>query len=185
MCCTCIEIWQKSCFNSEFLSDELVVNLFSRDTWEQPREFHTTVKQTPWSYLDRRWHLRTASHISSGRHSVWSAAGRGSEGQNKMPKNHQKPAKSPFEKCLSQSSKHSGSRKHPTWWGSIAIQQVVILCGVEVHDDASSIQQLFVTAGTGDAVVAIPAVTSVVQLLWLHLATHRSPEKGEEKEQWV
>lgn len=86
---------------------------------------------------------------------------------------------------LGQSSKHFGCGKHPTRWGSVAIQQVVVLCGVEVHDDAGSIQQLFVTAGTGDAVVAVPAVTSVVQLLWLHLATHRSPEQGEETEGWV
>lgn len=28
----------------------------------------------------------------------------------------------------------------PTWGGSVPIQQVVILGGVEVHDDAGSIQ---------------------------------------------
>lgn len=64
----------------------------------------------------------------------------------------------------------------PTWGGSVPIQQVVILSGVEVHDDASSIQQLLVTAGAGDAVVAVPAVASVVELLRLHLATRRYPE---------
>lgn len=53
----------------------------------------------------------------------------------------------------------------PTWGGSVPIQQVIVLCGVEVHDDACSIQQLLVAAGTGDAVVAVPAVASVVQLL--------------------
>lgn len=53
----------------------------------------------------------------------------------------------------------------PTWGGSVPIQQVVIFGGVEVHDDAGSIQQLLVTAGAGDAVVAVPAVASVVQLL--------------------
>lgn len=63
----------------------------------------------------------------------------------------------------------------PTWGGSVPIQQVVVLGGVEVHDDAGSIQQLLVAAGAGDAVVAVPAVTSVVQLLRLHLATRRDP----------
>lgn len=63
----------------------------------------------------------------------------------------------------------------PTWGGSVPIQQVVVLGGVEVHDDAGSIQQLLVAAGAGDAVVAVPAVTSVVQLLRLHLATRRCP----------
>lgn len=63
----------------------------------------------------------------------------------------------------------------PTWGGSVPIQQVVILGGVEVHDDAGSIQQLLVAAGAGDAVVAVPAVASVVQLLRLHLATRRCP----------
>lgn len=53
----------------------------------------------------------------------------------------------------------------PTWGGSVPIQQVVVLGGVEVHDDAGSIQQLLVAAGAGDAVVAVPAVASVVQLL--------------------
>lgn len=52
-----------------------------------------------------------------------------------------------------------------TWGGSVPIQQVVILSGVEVHDDAGSIQQLLVAAGAGNAVVAVPAVASVVQLL--------------------
>ncbi len=63
----------------------------------------------------------------------------------------------------------------PTWGGSVPIQQVVVLCGVEVHDDAGSIQQLLVATGAGDAVVAVPAVASVVQLLRLHLATRRCP----------
>ena len=63
----------------------------------------------------------------------------------------------------------------PTWGGSVPIQQVFILGGVEVHDDAGSIQQLLVAAGAGDAVVAVPAVASVVQLLRLHLATRRCP----------
>lgn len=63
----------------------------------------------------------------------------------------------------------------PTWGGSVPIQQVVVLGGVEVHDDAGSIQQLLVAAGAGDAVVAVPAVASVVQLLRLHLATRRCP----------
>lgn len=64
----------------------------------------------------------------------------------------------------------------PTWGGSVPIEQVVILGGMEVHDDAGSIQQLLVTAGAGDAVVAVPAVASVVELLRLHLATRRYPE---------
>lgn len=55
--------------------------------------------------------------------------------------------------------------KLPTWGGSVPVQQVVVLGGVEVHDDACSIQQLLVAAGAGDAVVAVPAVASVVQLL--------------------
>lgn len=70
-------------------------------------------------------------------------------------------------------------RRHlvfPTWGGSVPIEQVVVLGGVEVHDDASSIQQLLVAAGAGDAVVAVSAVASVVQLLRLHLATRRYPE---------
>lgn len=54
-------------------------------------------------------------------------------------------------------------------WRSVSIEQVVILGGVEVHDDAGAIEQLLVTAGTGDAVVAVPAVASVKQLLRLHL----------------
>ena len=64
----------------------------------------------------------------------------------------------------------------PTWGGSIPIQQVVILCGVKVHDDTGSIQQLLVTAGAGDAVIAVSAVSSVVELLRLHLVKHRYPE---------
>lgn len=63
----------------------------------------------------------------------------------------------------------------PTWGGSVPIQQVVVFSSVEVHDDASSIKQLLVTAGAGDAVVAVSAVASVVELLRLHLATHRFP----------
>lgn len=63
----------------------------------------------------------------------------------------------------------------PTWGGSVPIQQVVIFSGVEVHDDAGSIKQLLVTAGAGDAVVTVPAVSSVIQLLRLHLAMHPSP----------
>lgn len=69
-------------------------------------------------------------------------------------------------------------RRHldiPTRGGSVPIEQVVVLSGVEVHDDAGSIQQLLVTAGAGNAVVAVSAVASVVQLLRLHLATHRYP----------
>ena len=63
----------------------------------------------------------------------------------------------------------------PTWGGRVPIQQVIVLGGVEVHDGAGSIQQLLVAAGAGDAVVAVPAVASVVQLLRLHLATRRCP----------
>lgn len=63
----------------------------------------------------------------------------------------------------------------PTWGGSIPIQQVVIFSGVEVHDNTGSIKQLLVTAGAGDAVVTVPAVSSVIQLLRLHLAMHPSP----------
>lgn len=54
-------------------------------------------------------------------------------------------------------------------WRSVSIQQVVVLCGVEVHDDAGAIEQLLIAAGAGDAVVAVPAVASVKQLLRLHL----------------
>lgn len=63
----------------------------------------------------------------------------------------------------------------PTWGGSVPIQQVVIFGGVKVHDNTGSIKQLLVTAGTGDAVVTVPAVSSVIQLLRLHLAMHPSP----------
>lgn len=63
----------------------------------------------------------------------------------------------------------------PTWGGSVSVQEVVVFCGVEVHDDAGSIQQLLVAAGAGYAVVAVPAVASVVQLLRLHLATRQCP----------
>lgn len=63
----------------------------------------------------------------------------------------------------------------PTWGGSIPVQQVVIFSGVEVHDNTGSIKQLLVTAGAGDAVVTVPAVSSVIQLLRLHLAMHPSP----------
>lgn len=58
----------------------------------------------------------------------------------------------------------------PTW-GRVPVEQIVVFCGVEVHDDSSTIKKLFVTAGTGDAVVAVSAVASVKQLLRLHLAT--------------
>lgn len=75
----------------------------------------------------------------------------------------------------------------PTWGGSIPVQQVVVLCGVKVHDAAGSIQQLLVAAGAGDAVVAVPAVASVVQLLRLHLAANRCPreEQGRGKNEKV
>lgn len=153
---------------------------------KQPRKLLTALITTRRSYFKRRWHVRIPSHISSGRVSIWSAAGQDSEGQrglnirfkNKIPNATRNLLNNPLRK-------HFGRGKQPTRWGSVAIQQVVVLCGVEVHDDAGSIQQLLVTAGTGDAVVAVPAVTSVVQLLWLHLATHRSPEQGEETEGWV
>lgn len=54
-------------------------------------------------------------------------------------------------------------------WRGVSVEQVVVLGGVEVHDDAGAIEQLLVTAGAGDAVVAVPAVASVKQLLRLHL----------------
>lgn len=133
------------------------------------------------SCLDRHWDLRTPSHAALfDQLQVKAVEEQGSRniGWKQNAKHHPTPAKIPLWKV-------SGRGKHPTWWGSVAIQQVVVLCGVEVHDDAGSIQQLLVTAGTGDAVVAVPAVASVVQLLWLHLATHRSPEQGDEKERWV
>ncbi len=62
-------------------------------------------------------------------------------------------------------------------WRRVPVEQVVVLGGVEVHDDAGTIEELFVAAGAGDAVVAVPAVASVEQLLRLHLAT-RQPEKS-------
>lgn len=77
----------------------------------------------------------------------------------------------------------------PTWGGSVPIQQVVIFGGVKVHDNTGSIKQLLVTAGTGDAVVTVPGVSSVIQLLRLHLAMHPSPgwqkrEKEKEGRWW-
>lgn len=63
----------------------------------------------------------------------------------------------------------------PTWGSSVPIQQVVIFGGVKVHDNTGSIKQLLVTAGTGNAVVTVPGVSSVIQLLRLHLAMHPSP----------
>lgn len=122
--------------------------------------------------------LRARLYLISCRPRQWGVTWTEYQIKKQNTKHHQKSAKNPLRK-------HFGRGKQPTRWGSIAIQQVVVLCGVEVHDDAGSIQQLLVTAGTGDAVVAVPAVTSVVQLLWLHLATHRSPEQGEETEGWV
>lgn len=46
---------------------------------------------------------------------------------------------------------------------------------MKVHDDTGSIKQLLVAAGAGDAVVTVSAVSSVIQLLRLHLAMHPSP----------
>lgn len=70
----------------------------------------------------------------------------------------------------------SGSAQVRPTWGRVTIEQIVIFCGVEVHDDSSTIKKLFVTAGTGNAVVAVSAVASVEQLLRLHLATQH-PKK--------
>lgn len=68
-----------------------------------------------------------------------------------------------------------------TWW-SVSIEQVVVLGGVEVHDDAGAIEQLLVTAGAGDAVVAVPAVASVKQLLRLHLVVWRPAKHDTHKQ---
>ncbi len=62
-------------------------------------------------------------------------------------------------------------------WRRVPVEQVVVLGGVEVHDDAGTIEELLVAAGAGDAVVAASAVASAEQLLRLHLAT-RQPEKS-------
>lgn len=62
------------------------------------------------------------------------------------------------------------ARGHPTW-GGVPVQQAVVLGGVEVHDDAGSIQQLLVAAGAGNAVVAVAVVAPGAQLCRLHLAT--------------
>lgn len=81
----------------------------------------------------------------------------------------------------SEDDKRQGGIRYPvltvflTWGGGVPIKQVVIFSGVKVHDNTGSIKQLLVTAGTGDAVVTVPAVSSVIQLLRLHLAMHPSP----------
>lgn len=62
-------------------------------------------------------------------------------------------------------------------WRRVPVEQVVVFGGVEVHDDAGTIEELLVAAGAGDAVVAVPAEASVEQLLRLHLAARHPEDK--------